>query len=287
MPFAKVNGVSINYEIIGTGGPWLALMPGGRRAYQELVSLARKIAAGGFRVLLHDRRNTGASDVVFDDSDAEDALWAEDLHALLSQLGALPAFIGGSSSGCRTSLLFYLRHRADVRGLLLFRVTGGEFAAKRLPENYYNQFIRAAEQGGMEAVCAMDHWRERIAVRPENRDLLLKMPASRFIIVMKKWHEMFMRGADMPVLGISNDQLRSIAVPTIVIPGNDKIHSSVSGRQAHSFIPNAVLHALPIEDSTADLVPFEEWASHEAEMAEAFIGLMKSAQPQNAERQLA
>ena len=70
----------------------------------------------------------------------------------MSQQGALPAFFGGGSSGARTSILFYLRHPQAVRGLLLLRVTGGEFAAGRLPENYYGQFIRAAEQGGMAAI---------------------------------------------------------------------------------------------------------------------------------------
>ncbi len=280
MPIANVRGVSLNYEIVGERGPWLALMPGGRRGYKEFLPLARKIAAQGFRVLLHDRRNCGASEVVFDDSDAEDAIWAEDLHALLKQHDALPAFVGGSSSGCRTSLLFYLRHREDVKGLLLMRVTGGAFAAKRLPENYYEQFLRAAREGGMEAVAKMEHWQERIAERPANRDILLNTPVDRFVSVMTTWRDHFLKGVDMPVLGVSGEQLGSIDVPTIVVPGNDKIHSSVSGRKAHSLVPNAVLHALAIPDSDADLVPYDEWAPHEDEIAAAFVKLMRDAQSQ-------
>ena len=164
MPIAAIRGTDINYEVIGDTGPWLALTPGGRRSYAEFVRLARKIAAHGFRVLLHDRRNCGLSGLSFDDSDAEDATWAEDLHTLMGRLGALPGFVGGSSSGCRTSLLLYLRHRGDVKGLLLFRVTGGAYAGKALPEKYYELFIRAAREGGMAAVCATDHWHERIAL---------------------------------------------------------------------------------------------------------------------------
>lgn len=277
MPLATVRGVDLNYEVVGSSGPWLALMPGGRRGFQEFLPLAHRVAAFGFRVLLHDRRNCGASAVVFDDSDAEDAIWAEDLHALLTQLNALPAFVGGSSSGCRTSLLFYLRHRKDVLGLLLFRVTGGAFAAERLPENYYAQFIRAAEQGGMAAVAGMEHWRERIAERPANADVLTGMPAPRFIEVMSTWRNHFLKGVDMPVLGVSEEELRSIAVPTIVIPGNDRIHSSASGRLAHSLIPGAQLHQLPIEDADADLVPYDVWAPQEPEIATAFASFMRQA----------
>jgi len=181
MPRAQVRGVELQYEIVGDHGPWFALSPGGRSGYFEFHSLAKTIAAFGFRVLLHDRRNCGASDVSFDDSQGEDAHRVDDLHELLSQLNARPAFVGGSSSGCRMSLLYYLRHRESVRGLLLMRVTGGQFPAKLLPENYFGQFIRSAEQGGMAAVCEMDHWRGCIESRPTNRDKLMAISPERFI----------------------------------------------------------------------------------------------------------
>jgi pimeloyl-ACP methyl ester carboxylesterase len=280
MAIATVRGIEINYEVIGNSGPWLALTPGGRRGYSEFIRLAGKIANHGFRVLLHDRRNCGSSGLLFDDSDAEDAHWAEDLHELMRQLGALPGFIGGSSSGCRTSLLLYLRHRPDVKGLLLFRVTGGAFAGKALPEKYYELFLRAARQGGMAAVCETDHWRERIALRPSDRDALMAMPVERFISIMTSWKQRFLTGIDMPVLGVTEQELRSIAVPTVVIPGNDKIHSGPTGVLASTMIPGAVLHQLPIPATDRELIPFDEWAPQEDEIATAFVDLMKQAQGQ-------
>ena len=158
MPVATVRGVDINYEILGERGPWVALQPGGRRALAGVKSLGEKLAESGCRVLAYDRRNCGASGVSFDGGGSENEIWAEDLRALLSQLDALPAYIGGSSSGCRLALLMALRHPADVHGLLLWRVTGGAYAAQRLVENYYTQFINAAQQGGMEAVCRTEHF---------------------------------------------------------------------------------------------------------------------------------
>jgi pimeloyl-ACP methyl ester carboxylesterase len=159
MAFAQVRGVRLHYEVFGDSGPWFALTTGGRRGYDEFAPLARKIAAEGFRVLLHDRRNTGASDLVIEGSDGEEEIWADDLVALLQQLGATPAFIGGASAGARLSVLVYMRHPEVVRALLLMRVTSGEFAAGRLPEQYYGQFIKAAREGGMAAVCAHEHTR--------------------------------------------------------------------------------------------------------------------------------
>jgi pimeloyl-ACP methyl ester carboxylesterase len=95
MPVALVRGVHINYEIIGSQGPFVALTPGSRRAYAELINLSKAIAANGYRVLLHDRRNCGASDVAFDGSGSEHDVWADDLYELGNQLGALPMYVGG------------------------------------------------------------------------------------------------------------------------------------------------------------------------------------------------
>ena len=60
MPTTTLGGLSINYQVIGDRGPWLALVTGGRRGHQEFGPLAEKIARAGFRIFLHDRRNTGA-----------------------------------------------------------------------------------------------------------------------------------------------------------------------------------------------------------------------------------
>jgi pimeloyl-ACP methyl ester carboxylesterase len=282
MPSANVRGVNINYEIVGNHGPWAVMITGGRRAYNEFVPLARKIAAGGFRVLLHDRRNTGASDIAMDSDEVEEAVWADDLAVLLKQLNAAPAFIGGSSSGARTAILFAVRHPQMVRALLLLRVTGGAFAAARLPENYYDQFIRAAEAGGMAAVCATEQYAERIAANPQNRDRLMAMDAKRYIAIMRRWRELFVAGAHHPVLGVSEAELGSIKVPTIIIPGNDQTHASASGLAAHRLIPGSVLHKLPIEDQEVPLIPFPDWAEHEPEVARVFLDFMRGIEKQAA-----
>jgi pimeloyl-ACP methyl ester carboxylesterase len=282
MPIANVRGVSINYEIVGSHGPWAAMITGGRRAYSEFVPLARKIAATGFRVLLHDRRNTGASDIAMDSDEVEEAVWADDLAVLLKQLNASPAFIGGSSSGARTAILFAVRHPQMVRALLLLRVTGGAFAAGRLPENYYDQFIRAAEQGGMAAVCATEQYAERIAANPNNRERLMDMKPERYIAIMRRWRELFVAGAHHPVLGVSETELGAIKVPTIVIPGNDQTHASASGLAAHRLIPGSMLHRLPIADQEVPLIPFPDWAEHEPEIARVFVDFMRGIEKQAA-----
>ena len=86
----------------------------------------------------------------------------------------------------------------------------------------------------------------------------MAMQPQRYIEVMSHWHKLFLAGANLTVMGVTDDQLRSIKAPTIVIPGNDKTHNSQSGRGAQSLIPNSKLHQLPIEDQDVPLIPFEE-----------------------------
>ena len=275
MPVATIRGVDINYQVLGERGPWVALQPGGRRGLIGVKSVAEKIAEAGCRVLVYDRRNCGASAVSFDGGNSENEIWAADLHALLNELDALPAYIGGSSSGCRLALLAALRHPADVRGLLLWRVTGGAYAAERLVQNYYTQFIDAARQGGMEAVCRTEQFSEVIANNPANRTRLLEIEPPRFIAVMEEWRRAFNEGAHHPVIGVSPAQLRSLTMPTCVIPGNDRVHPRAPGQAAHRLIPNSEYHEVLTEDRTDLDVALEDWNAKEGLLAAIFIDFLR------------
>lgn len=277
MSAATIRGVHINYEVLGTKGPWMALSPGGRRPLQGVKPLAQRMADAGYRVVIHDRRNCGASEVTIGGDDPENEIWADDLHELLGQLGALPAIVGGGSSGCRLAILFTLRYPKLVSALLLWRITGGRFAAERLAHQYYTQYIEAAEQGGMAAVCATEHWQERIAARAANRDYLMKMDPKRFVEAMSRWREYFLRGADLPIIGASEADLKSIRLPACVIPGNDRTHDIKTGRNLARLLPDGELHELYDKDEDMDLVPPEEWQKRDDEIAAIFTGFLNRA----------
>mgnify|MGYP003339910853 CR=1 FL=1 len=120
MPQITIRNAHINYEILGNSGPWVALSPGGRRPLEGVKHLAERVAAKGYRVLIFDRRNCGASDVVFEgtpDAPTEYEIWAEDLYAMLKHFNATPAWVGGGSSGCRMSMLLAMKHPDAVKGL--------------------------------------------------------------------------------------------------------------------------------------------------------------------------
>jgi pimeloyl-ACP methyl ester carboxylesterase len=278
MPYATVRGVAVHYEIVGNRGPWVSLSPGGRRPLEAVRPLAERIAPAGYRVLLHDRRNCGASDVIIEGDESEYDIWADDLHVLLGELGALPAHVGGASSGCRMSILFALRHPQSARSLLLWRVTGGRVAAEHLARQYYTDFIELAERGGMAAVCDSEFFRERIEARPENRARLMAMDPKRFIAVMAHWREYFIAGADQPVIGASEAELRSIRVPACIVPGNDRVHARRAGENIGRLIPRGEVHDIMSPGPDLDEIPFAEWDRREGELAAVFLDFLKRAE---------
>ena len=279
MAEALVRNVHITYEVIGESGPWIVFTPGSRRSYVELVNLSKEIASSGCRVLLHDRRNCGSSEVAFDGSASEHEVWADDLYALGRQLGARQLIVGGSSAGARLAVLYAIRHPDALGGLLLWRLTGGQEAVDLLSENYYGQFIKLAKAGGMPAICASEHFSQCIAARPSNRDQLMAIDVNQFVKVMTFWRECFLQSATLPIVGATEEQLKSIAVPACLIAGNDIIHTPVAARKAAGLLPDCELHEDVVQKLADDQLRKEwdrkEWRDAEPRIAQIFTDFLK------------
>lgn len=273
MPVIPIRGVDIVYEILGDSGPWVTVTPGGRRGMNAERPLATMIADAGFRVLIHDRRNVGASGIAFPGTN-ESHEQAEDLNALLHSLGIGPAYIAGSSSGARMSMLLAQHRPRAVKAMLLWRVTGGDFAARRLAYNYYEQYMEAVDQGGIDAVLATEHFAAMAEANPVNGETLRQMGAAAFKGAMERWLSGFRADCGYPVAGISPENMRKVEVPAIVIPGNDKIHPPAAAQAAHRFLPNSVYQEVLTDQVDAD-VDFVGWEQRTGTLAARFIDFLR------------
>ena len=118
-PEITVNGVKIVYQIVGEEGPPLVWTPGGWFPRTDECYLVAGRLSTTHRVLVWDRRNSGQSGVAFDlDAPSEFHLYAEDLHAVLHELGMAPAILVGGSGGYLTSILTAHLYPDDVRALI-------------------------------------------------------------------------------------------------------------------------------------------------------------------------
>jgi pimeloyl-ACP methyl ester carboxylesterase len=253
MPVAKVDDLSIAYEVLGSGTPIVWLQ--GARSGRDLMRPIAEPLSASYRCLIYDRRNCGESDILIAGTKSEQEIWADELAALLQQLDIAPAYLGGWSAGCRVALLTAIRHPDAVRGLLLGWVTGGGHAAKQLAHTYYGQFIDAAEQGGMDAVAATPFFAERIAQNPGNKQRLLSMDAKEFIATMSGWGRYFSEAGDLPVIGATEAELAGIKVPTCIVAGDDDVHPLSAAQNLHRILPNSEFYDPPIPKAEFDAFP--------------------------------
>ncbi len=146
MATAKVDGLTLGYEVIGEGGgrPW-SITPGGRFTKESpgVRQLAEALAAQGNRVLIWDRPNCGESDVCFEGS-SESAMQADALAGLLRHLDMTPAVISGGSGGARVSLLAASRHPEAAAGVAVWWISGGVYGLLTLATHYCGGSLGAA-----------------------------------------------------------------------------------------------------------------------------------------------
>ena len=237
MPYADINGTNIYYEDYGSG-PTVILTPGGRVDTNGLRPMAALISAH-CRVIIHDRRNCGRSDVNISGDLSEQHIWAEEMAGLLQQLDTGPVFAAGGSAGSRTSMTLAVRHPELVSGLFIWEVSGGPRSAEIMSPGYYGQYIEAATNGGMEAVCDTDFFSQRIKDNPNNKTRLLSMEVESFVSVMQRWRDSFSR--PNPVGDLTESEVKSIHCPTFIFAGNvpDEVHHISAAENANRLISDS------------------------------------------------
>ena len=241
MPYANINGINLYYEEHGPRtGPTVMLTPGGRNDTNGLRPIAALLSAK-CRVILHDRRNCGKSDVVIDGEPSEQHSWAKEMADLLLHLDAAPAYLAGGSAGSRTSLTVAALRPDVVKGVFVWEVSGGPNSAAETAPNYYGQFINAAQQGGMQAVAESEYFAQRIKDNPANEEKLLSMDPAEFIAVMTRWRDTY--SAPNPVGELTEEQLAGIGCPVVLFEGNtpDEVHHKSAAEAAHRLVPNSEL----------------------------------------------
>jgi pimeloyl-ACP methyl ester carboxylesterase len=117
MPTAKINGVSIHYEVAGAGPA--VLLSHGYSATGRMWDTQREALADRHRVIAWDMRGHGETDSPDDPALYSTDLTVGDMAALLAHLGVARAVIGGLSLGGYMSLAFYHEHPEMVRALVI------------------------------------------------------------------------------------------------------------------------------------------------------------------------
>jgi pimeloyl-ACP methyl ester carboxylesterase len=255
----SVDGVSVSYEVIGSGRPW-ALTPGGRFSKDDpgVRELAEALAALGNKVLIWDRPNCGESEVCFAGS-SESAMQADTLAGLLAQLEMTPAVIVGGSGGSRVSLLTAARHPEVAAALAMWWISGGVYGLMALGVYYCGESLVAAWNDGMEAVIELPEWTEVLTRNPANRQRFLDQDPKEFVATMERWMKAYCPCGDELVPGLRDSDARALGLPALVFRSgiSDVHHTRATSEQLAALLPNAALVEPPWGDT--------EWLERGAE----------------------
>src|SRR5256885_12991745 len=130
MPKINRDGVEIDYEVHGSGPP--LLLTHGYSSTSAMWQGQIDALAKRHRLVLWDMRGHGQSDYPDDPRAYSEALTVADMAALLDEVGATSAIVGGLSLGGYMSLAFYRAHPERVRALLIIDTGPGSRRTTRV-----------------------------------------------------------------------------------------------------------------------------------------------------------
>ena len=244
MPAVTVNGGKVVYKILGDSGDLIVLTPGGRYSKEipGLRPLAEGLVAGGYRVLLWDRPNCGASDVQFY-GQTESHMRAETLHGLLTELGTGPVILAGGSGGARDSMLTTMLYPELVTDLVLWNIVGGVYGTFNLGAYYVLPSLQTVRALGTEGLLRMKEWRELIAENPDNEQRLRALDADEFVKLSLRWLNAYVPKPGQTIPGVDDEMFERIQVPTLIIRGGEKDmdHPKRTSLEVHCLIEGSRL----------------------------------------------
>jgi len=250
MPARNVNGTSISYEESGSGtagGTPIVLLHGFPLDARVWKS-QREALSKNHRVITPDLRGFGKSPSA--DAFTMESI-ADDVHALLSDLGALPVILGGLSMGGYAALAYAKKYPTDLKGLMLIDTR----AEADTPEG------REGRQKMIDAVRAKGSTAAAEAMMPKMLapDTPAKMPdvARELRTIMESQPRRTIENALVALRDRPDfcKDLPSIAVPTLILVGqSDAITPPAMSETLNKNIPKSQLvviqnagHMTPME----------------------------------------
>ena len=233
MPSRNVNGTTLFYEESGEAVPLVLLH--GFPLDSRVWAMQRSGLSDRAHVITPDLRGFGksASNATF-----TMASLADDVHALLQHIGALPCILGGLSMGGYVALESARRHPSDLKALLLIdtRAEGDSPEGKQGRE----KMIQLVREKGSAAVASQMMPKMLAPSAEQNRPSVARELRS----IMEACPPLTIEHALMAMRDRvdQRENLPSIAVPTLIVVGEvDAITPPMAAEAMQQAIPNSRL----------------------------------------------
>ena len=221
MPKLNRNGVNLYFEVHGSG-PALILTHGYSATLQmwkeQIEPLSKK-----HKLIIWDMRGHGQSDYPDDQAAYSEDHTVADMGALLDEVGAKTAIVGGLSLGGYMSLAFYRKHPERVRSLLIID-TGPGFKKDEAREGWNQHALDRANTLERDGLASLKTGSAERAYAV-HRDALGLAKAARGMLVQ--------RNAEVI------NMLPDVKVPSLVVVGSNDTPFLAASDYMASKIPNA------------------------------------------------
>lgn len=218
--YAAVNGLNMYYEIHGAGTP-LVLIHGGGSTIQTTFGKVLPLFAKRFKIIAVEMQAHGhTGDIDRPLSFVQDA---DDIAALLKHLNISKASIFGFSNGASTTLQFAIRHPEMTDKIIV----ASTFSKRSGAPSWFWDMMSKPTFEGMPQIFKD----EFLKINPDTNAL----------------HRMYERDvARMQSFpDISDEQMRSIKAPALIIMGDKDVVTPEHGAEMHKLLQNSRLEILP------------------------------------------
>lgn len=221
MPHLNRDGVNLYYEVHGQGP--VILLTHGYSATSQMWAGQVEALSKDHTLVLWDMRGHGQSDSPDDPALYSEPATVADMAALLDEVGAQTAIVGGLSLGGYMSLAFHRAHPERVRALLIID-TGPGYKNDEAREGWNKNALKTAERYETEGLAVLERGsaERRTALHRSAAGLAL---AARGMLTQR----------DAGVI----TSLPDIRVPSIVVVGSEDTPFLAASDYMASRIPGA------------------------------------------------
>ena len=272
MPIAVADGIPTRYEVSGSGPPLLMFSPGGFDASLEgwhTVGVYRRLRlldqlGERYTCVTFDRRESGRSG-----GRLERVSWADYAAqglGLLDHLGIERAHLMGGCVGCSTAAALAVAHPGRVLSMVLYSPAGG--VRYRLKQHArFTRHLAYADERGLEQVVTLARntdqgfsadprvgpWAPVLRGDPAFAEAYARTDPDRYRLLVGGMARLLFDRDTVP--GPEPEDLLTLDVPALVVPGQDDSHAPSAARYLQECLPRSEYWDVPVAEQTESTAP--------------------------------
>jgi pimeloyl-ACP methyl ester carboxylesterase len=269
---AVIDGITTRYEVVGSGAPVLMFSPGGFDATiekwttQGVYARIRPVEhlSKKYSCIVFDRRESGESG-----GRVERITWAHYAtqgKELLQHLKIQRAHVMGACMGCCPATAFCVAHPEATLSLVLFWPVGGALYRINTHLRFAEHLAYVQEQGlaGVASLVAADGkpfnqdprggpWASVIRRDPAFAHAYVYQNAEHYKALVTAMMETLFDRDTAP--GAEPEDLLSLDIPALIVPGRDKSHATSAARYLEECLARSEYWDVPVANQTEETAP--------------------------------